>query len=151
MPTGLRRNTSNEIAPTPKLLPRVLLADDDVAARRLIAALIRQLGFDVQIVANGEEALDCIRSNRYDIVVLDIDMPLVDGIEAALTIRAATEAAAEVKIVAMSGFSNEFMAGRDLSGLFDATITKPVTKFRLQDTIFTLLQTNSEADQRQTA
>jgi len=140
---GVETKTSSDAELSHKLQPRVLLADDDVAARRLIAALIRQMGLDVQIVANGEEAMAGVRDTAYDLIVLDIDMPEIDGLETARRIRAMNELGNGARIVAMSGYLNEFTDAQDWSDLFDATIPKPVTRFRLQEALFSVLHNNA--------
>ena len=143
MPTGVEIETASDAALSHERQPRVLLADDNVAARRLIAALIRQMGFDVQIAANGEEAMASVRDTGYDLIVLDIDMPEIDGLETARRIRAMNELGNGARIVAMSGYLNEFTDAPDWSDLFDATMPKPVTRFRLQEVLFGVLHKNA--------
>jgi diguanylate cyclase (GGDEF)-like protein len=59
----------------------VLVADDDPDIRELVALRLRAAGFDVQLAANGEEALAMVAVRRPDLLVLDVAMPLVDGLE----------------------------------------------------------------------
>ncbi len=136
----------------PKL--RILLADDCVAARVLTSALIRRMGFDVHTVANGEEALNAAHQTAYDMVILDIDMPVMDGMSTARDLRTIRDLGGKTLIVAMSGFLNEFSAAADWQELFDATITKPVSKHQLTNAIIGLLPASraftraSAADER---
>ena len=59
--------------------PKVLLVDDDSDVRRLIAIGLNQRGFEVRLAANGAEAVERIRSERPDVVLLDWLLPLMDG------------------------------------------------------------------------
>lgn len=60
---------------------RVLVVDDDPMIRRLVAALLVDAGKSVHSVANGAEALECVHREDYDLIVLDLDMPVMDGRE----------------------------------------------------------------------
>ncbi len=120
----------------------ILLADDSVAARVLTSALIRRMGFDVHTVANGEEALKCARKTAYDMIILDIDMPIIDGLSTARDLRTIRDMGGKPLIVAMSAFLNEFSGANDWQELFDATITKPVSRHQLLDVILGLLPTS---------
>ena len=120
---------------------RILLADDCVAARLLTAALIRKMGVEVHTAANGEEALIKAKAGDYDMVILDLDMPVLDGIATARSLRAAIKRPQRrLLIVAMSGFIESFADVDREENLFDATISKPVTRQRLLDTILGLLR-----------
>ena len=66
---------------------RILLADDCAAARLLTAALIRKMGLDVHTATNGVEALAKAKAVDYDMVILDLDMPVLDGIATARNLR----------------------------------------------------------------
>ena len=118
---------------------RILLADDSVAARVLTSALIRRMGFDVHTVANGEEALQWARETAYDMVIVDIDMPVIDGISTARDLRTARDLGGKPLIVAMSAYLTEFSGADDWHELFDATIAKPVNRHRLLEAIIGLL------------
>ncbi len=67
--------------------PRALVADDDAGIRLTLSALLEQKGFAVTAVDNGIEALEAVRSNEFDIALLDIRMPQMDGFEACKSIR----------------------------------------------------------------
>src|SRR4029079_17075767 len=67
--------------------PRILLAEDCTASRLLTAALLRGLGCDIAAVGDGGGAVQRASWSRYDLILLDIDMPVIDGIRAARIIR----------------------------------------------------------------
>jgi signal transduction histidine kinase/CheY-like chemotaxis protein len=66
----------------------ILLAEDNVVNQKIIAHMIRKLGHDVDIVGNGAEAIQAVGVRRYDLALMDVHMPQVDGLEATLAIRA---------------------------------------------------------------
>ena len=62
-------------------MPKILLVDDDVELTELLAELLSLEGFDVTVVHNGQEALTELELQSYDIILLDIMMPVLNGIE----------------------------------------------------------------------
>ena len=78
----------------------VLIVDDDEETRTVLQAVLRKAGFMAYVVGTGEEAVRLCRSQRIDVVLLDIWMPEKDGLETLMDIR---RGAPEAKIVAMSG------------------------------------------------
>jgi CheY-like chemotaxis protein len=85
------------------LLPlQVLIAEDDEVSRDIALLLLQRLGHRADVAANGIEALAAIESNRYDLAFIDVQMPLMDGMEATRRIRSALPASRQPIIVAMS-------------------------------------------------
>ncbi len=80
--------------------PRILFAEDSETVRQVTAALLRRMGCDVDAVEHGEEALFHARQQAYDLVLLDINMPVMDGMIAAREIRALGGGAARTVVVA---------------------------------------------------
>ncbi len=109
-------------------IPRLLFADDAVAARVLMSALLRRMNLKVDVAQDGEEVLMLLGIFKFDLVLLDIDMPVLDGIATARRIREMPGDMAKTPIIAISGYLSE-TAGRQ--GDFDATVPKPVTIDRL--------------------
>lgn len=65
--------------PVRTTLPRVLVAEDDPAIRRLLGMTLRRRRMDVHLAADGQEALDALERERWDVLVTDLMMPKVDG------------------------------------------------------------------------
>lgn len=101
---------------------RVLLVDDE---RELVAALAERLsfrGYDADCASSGEEALELVRANHYDVAVLDVKMPGIGGIELHTKIK---EISPDTRGVFLTGHGSEhdFVAGADCG---EAYLIKPV-------------------------
>ncbi len=70
---------------------RILIADDDAVILNLISLVLNKEGFETDVAANGQEALDAVCKNDYDLIILDIVMPLMFGTDAAKEIRQKTD------------------------------------------------------------
>jgi CheY-like chemotaxis protein len=104
---------------------RILVVDDNVDAALTLAAVLRLEGYEVITAHDGVEALRTVQSLRPDIVVLDIEMPVMNGYEAAIRIRQECSSFS-CKLIAVSGHSNLEDRQRALAAGFDAHLTKPI-------------------------
>jgi CheY-like chemotaxis protein/HPt (histidine-containing phosphotransfer) domain-containing protein len=115
--------------------PRVLLAEDSGAARILTAALLSRMGCTVDAVEHGEDAVLCARTKDYDIIVLDIEMPVMDGVSAAKEIRALGGDIAKTPIVAFSAFLADTPKSGSVQSVFDQTLAKPAGRQAIRATL----------------
>jgi signal transduction histidine kinase/ActR/RegA family two-component response regulator len=81
---------------------RVLLADDNEANRELVGAILRSVGHQVDLAVNGAEAVAAAARGEHDLVLMDVQMPVQDGVSATLAIRRLEGPAADVPIIALS-------------------------------------------------
>jgi CheY-like chemotaxis protein len=110
---------------------QLLLADDSEAVRVLTASLLKRMGCDVDAVEHGEAALGLARHVRYDLILLDLDMPFMDGITTAREIRRLSSNCG-TPIMAVSAFLESIGDPRERSRLFDGEIAKPVSSEQLR-------------------
>jgi CheY-like chemotaxis protein len=104
---------------------RVLYAEDQITSRVVTKAMLERMGFDVDAVEDGELALQRARNDNYDVILLDIEMPVMDGVTAARSIRAELAHCNDTPILALSAFladSTEHTKWRDT---FDSALPKP--------------------------
>ncbi len=106
---------------------RILLAEDNVVNQKLALRLLQQMGYRADIAANGIEAIECCARQPYDVVLMDVQMPEMDGLEATRRIVARwPEAARRPRIVAMT--ANAMQGDREacLAAGMDDYVTKPI-------------------------
>lgn len=128
--------------------PRLLLAEDSKAARVLTAALLSRMGCDVDAVEHGQDAVDRVQDTRYDLIMLDIEMPVLDGVSAALKIRALGGDASRTPLMALSAFladSDQTDAWREA---FDHAMPKPAGRDDLRTAIQAILDARPEGLER---
>lgn len=85
--------------------PKILLVEDELAAAEAVGYLLQLHGFQVETAGNGREALECLDRNPPDLVLSDIMMPMMDGLELARSIRERPELR-DLPIVLMSAAHN---------------------------------------------
>lgn len=117
-------------------MTRILLIDDDTALTALLAEYLEQEGFHVTIAANGERALGRIVDSRADIVVLDIMMPQVDGLQVLRHIR--SESAVPVLMLTARGDEQDRITGLDLGA--DDYLAKPCSPAELAARVRAILR-----------
>jgi signal transduction histidine kinase/CheY-like chemotaxis protein len=104
----------------------VLMAEDNRINQLFAVALLTKAGYAVDVVANGHQAVDAVRDRDYDVVLMDIQMPELDGAQAAAQIRALPAGKSDVHIIALT--ANAMSGAREeyLNSGFDDYITKPI-------------------------
>jgi CheY-like chemotaxis protein len=106
---------------------KVLLAEDNAVNQRLAVRLLEKDGHAVQVVANGREAVAAVARERFDVVLLDVQMPEMDGLEAARQIRAREQAeGGHVPILAMTAHALKGDRERCLEAGMDDYVPKPI-------------------------
>jgi CheY-like chemotaxis protein len=105
---------------------RILLAEDNVVNQKLALRLLQQMGYRADLAANGVEAIECIERQRYDVVLMDVQMPEMDGLEASRRITAKWQPEERPRIVAMT--ANAMQGDREecLAAGMDDYVTKPI-------------------------
>jgi signal transduction histidine kinase/ActR/RegA family two-component response regulator len=120
----------------PALRPlRLLVAEDNQVNQMVIDGLLRQMGHEPTLVCDGRQAVDHALAGGWDCILMDIQMPGMDGVQAAKLIRALPGAAGRVPIVALT--ANALLAERQtyLQAGMDDHLAKPVDPARLRETL----------------
>ena len=105
---------------------RILLAEDNVVNQKLALRLLQQMGYRADVASNGIEAIECIERQPYDVVLMDVQMPEMDGLEASRRIVARWPNGERPRIVAMT--ANAMQGDREecLAAGMDDYVTKPI-------------------------
>lgn len=106
---------------------RVLMADDAPANRELMTAILGSMGLDLHTVNDGVEVVQAVRDGRYDLVLMDVHMPVMDGLEATKTIRQIeTLMERRTPIVALTANVQAEQVARCLEAGMDGHLSKPI-------------------------
>lgn len=115
---------------------KVLLADDNLINRQLARIFLNQLGAQVNEAGNGLESVESCRHNRYDLILMDIHMPEMDGLEAAQRIRALhNNPNCDVPIVALTADAMNQERTQYLKAGMNDHLSKPITEAALRQTL----------------
>jgi CheY-like chemotaxis protein len=118
---------------------KILVAEDHPASRELIEELLQGFGYDVVSACDGQDALAKVEDHRPDLVVMDIQMPVLDGFAVLHRLREDTRFA-RLPIVALSAYAMRGDRQKGLSAGFDAYLTKPIDSAALKEQIDSLLR-----------
>lgn len=118
----------------------ILIVEDCPINRFFLEKGLKNKGFTVATACNGQEALDWLRANRADVVLMDVQMPVVDGLEATREIRSAENGAGiRLPIIAVTACATEHEQQRCLKAGMDQVLAKPVVLAELVDLIQTIM------------
>jgi len=105
-------------------MARILIAEDEEALRGFVRRALADVGHDVTVASDGAEALDLLGRGKFDLLLADIKMPLMDGIALAL---AAARDYPDLVILLMTGYADQRERAHGLDALIHDVITKPFT------------------------
>lgn len=125
MPTSADQPTSPDAVQP----PRVLLAEDHPVNRKVVELILASIGADITSAVNGEEAVEAFRSSRFDVVLMDMQMPVMDGLAATRAIRhlEAVTGVAPTPILSLTANAMPEHVQASLDAGADAHLTKPVS------------------------
>ncbi len=106
---------------------RILLAEDNIVNQKVATAILTKAGHVVEVVANGAEAIAAVERTHWDVVLMDVQMPVMDGIEATQRIRTLALPGAKVPIVALTAHAMTGAREQYLAAGMDDYLTKPLS------------------------
>ena len=118
---------------------RLLLAEDNLVNQKVAKRLLEQLGYHVDVVDDGEAAVVAWRDGSYDLILMDCQMPVLDGYEATREIRRSEHGAHHTPIVALTAHAMKGAEQPCLEAGMDAFLTKPIDRVALVTTLQQLL------------
>ncbi len=130
---GIRPEGSRAVGRAPL---RVLLAEDSVVNQKLAVALLEQQGHSVHVASSGREAVEALEADTFDVVLMDVQMPEMDGLEATRAIRRAEQPSGRhVPIIAMTAYAMKGDEQRCLEAGMDDYLSKPIRAAGLYETM----------------
>lgn len=118
----------------------ILVAEDNRTNQKVVAKILERAGHSAIIVNDGEAALDMLEAHDFDLVLMDVNMPVLNGIEATKLYRFASLGRPRVPIVALTADATEDVGRRCAEAGMDACVTKPIEPHRLLAIIRTLVK-----------
>jgi len=113
---------------------RILIVDDNATNLKLVAYLMKANGYTVDTALDAESAIEAIRNNHPDVILMDIQLPGIDGLELTRRLKA-DPATRDIVIVAVTAYAMKGDQAKALAAGCDDYITKPIDTRSLPDTI----------------
>ena len=117
----------------------ILVVDDDDGIRTMLADLFREEGYEVKTAVDGRQALEYVRRDNFDVVLLDMAMPVMDGWQLA---RVLDDSAIDVPLVAMTAARSSAVLAKEVRAA--AYLTKPFDIDTVLSTVERVVQSNEE-------
>lgn len=117
-------------------IKKVLVVDDIPVNQKLLLLHLRRLGYDADVASNGQEALDALADKEYELILMDCDMPVMNGFEAAARIRSnESYSHRRIPIIALTSYDREGDRERCIAAGMDDYITKGASRKELKEAI----------------
>jgi two-component system sensor histidine kinase/response regulator len=127
---------------------RILVAEDNAVNQKLAGRLLEKQGHSVVVAGDGQQALIALEREVFDLILMDVQMPNMDGFEAAAAIRKTERDQSHIAIIALTAHAMKGDRERCLAAGMDAYISKPIRVEELNDTIEKLAIKRAEIPDR---
>jgi CheY-like chemotaxis protein len=127
--------TRHMLAEERKQRMHILLAEDNVVNQKVVLSMLGKLGYKVQAVSDGKEVLECLALRSYDLILMDIQMPEMDGYETTRTIRESQVLDSQIPIIALTANAMKGDDEKCLEVGMDDYLAKPINAKLLQEKI----------------
>ncbi|MEM7298214.1 MAG: response regulator [Bacteroidota bacterium] len=105
---------------------KIIVAEDSSVIQNLTKKILSQLNYEITSVKNGQQVLDLMSKSEYDLILLDLHMPVMDGMECARTIRSMDNKQKGIPIIAITGNANNYSEQDFEEAGINAFIPKPL-------------------------
>lgn len=113
----------------------ILIADDNATNQRVLSKILERAGHRALVTCNGRQALEALNDQRVDLALMDVNMPVLDGIEATRLYRLAADGKPRIPIIALTADATPEARDRCLAAGMDGCMTKPIEPAHLLDVI----------------
>ena len=145
-PTAVSRSAELAISKTPSIKSsdkldaqgpkhRILIAEDDATNQLVLRRMLEPMGYALDIADNGEVACQFHQARHYDLILMDISMPIMDGVKALKAIRAFEKGRPQTPIIAITAHALKNEREKFLDAGFDSYISKPISVVNLRETL----------------
>jgi two-component system sensor histidine kinase RpfC len=141
---ALRAETDEALPARPSRKLHVLIADDNRTNQRVVAKILERAGHRTTVVCNGEEALDALEQNDFHAVLMDVNMPVMNGLEATKLYRFTALGLPHVPIIALTADITPEVTLRCKEAGMDACLTKPIEPARLLEVLDRMVPADAE-------
>lgn len=121
---------------------RILLAEDNPVNQKVALAMLNHLGYKADVAVNGRDVLNRLEEKSYDVILMDIQMPEMDGLEATRSIRSSLPGTMQPKIIAMTAYTLQGDREQCLAAGMDEYISKPVKMEELREALERLVKSD---------
>ncbi|NLI91617.1 MAG: response regulator [Peptococcaceae bacterium] len=111
---------------------KVLLVEDKEANQKLGMIMLKRLGYEAELASNGQQAVEVSNKNKYCLILMDCQMPVMDGYEATAVIKKSSALNSQTPIIAMTAYAMQGDKEKCIAAGMDDYITKPITISRLE-------------------
>lgn len=141
--SDINKNVLEKSKNSEKLKGKILVAEDNPNNQKLISLLLSKLGLDPLIVSNGEELIEAYKKSKFDLILMDINMPIMDGITATKIIRDIQKNYYDINIIALTANSIAGDKEKYLAEGMDDYLSKPIVYDKLVDILKKYLNKNN--------
>lgn len=115
---------------------RIIIADDIFTNRLLLSEILEELGYDYFLAKNGKEAVDELVDNEYDLVLMDIEMPIMNGVEATRYIRESLPSPKnQIAVIALTAHNPKLFFDDYKNVGFTKLLTKPYSISKIKEVL----------------